>query len=185
MKIEDLAQSKGWNLHPLPILVPPSPLLERAVGYQRGEEARFLALWWEPCGDEVMVSDGRISFTGHWPGYLTYIQHPRIFPHLAGYNLGSSEREAEFRLVIDRTERAAYILSSEQAGRLVSSQWERGDQPAAPQVLSIEDLEVVIKRIVEQRQPRANQDVLARMNEERAAVQALRDWLDYPTNEAD
>ena len=83
VKIQDLALSNGWDLISLPIPVPPSPLLERAVGYQREQEARFLALWWEPCGDEVMVSDGYISFTGHWPGYLTYVQHPRIYPHLA------------------------------------------------------------------------------------------------------
>ena len=48
----------------LPIPVPPAPILEQAVGYQNDRHARFLALWWEPCGDEVMVSDGFVTFTG-------------------------------------------------------------------------------------------------------------------------
>lgn len=178
VKIQDLAQSNGWNLIPLSISVPPASLLEQAVGYRRGEEARYLALWWEPCGDEVMVSDGYISFTGHWPGYLAYVQHRHIYPHLVGFNLGSSECEADFRLVIDRVDRAAYILPSSQASGLLASQWEGDNAPAVPQVLSLDDLEVVIKRIVEQWQPPSNQEVMTRMSEDRAAVQALCTWLD-------
>ena len=36
-----LAQTLGLDLAPLSIPVPPSPLLERAVGYRRGDEARL------------------------------------------------------------------------------------------------------------------------------------------------
>lgn len=184
VKIQDLELSNDWKLISLPIPVPSAPLLERAVGYQREQEARFLALWWEPCGDEVMVSDGYVSFTGHWPGYLTYVQHQRIYPHLAAYNLGSSECEAEYRLVIDRQERAAYILPSNQAGKLLSIQWEREGSPAVPQIFTLEDLEAVIKKIVEEWRPPSNADVMAQMKEDHAAVQTLRDWLDHPTSEA-
>jgi hypothetical protein len=183
VKIQDLAQSNGWNLIPLPIPVPPAPLLEQAVGYQQGEAARYLALWWEPCGDEVIVSDGYISFTGHWPGYLAYVQHRHIYPHLIGFNLGSSECEADCQLVIDRLDRTAYILPSEQAIRLLASQWEGANQPAIPQVLSLDDLEAVIQRIVEQWQTPSNQDVITRMSEDRTAVQALCDWLNSSTTE--
>lgn len=49
--------------------VPPEPILENAVGYHNQRGARHIALWWEPAGDEVMVSDGFVTFTGHWPGY--------------------------------------------------------------------------------------------------------------------
>ena len=86
---------------PLSIPVPPAPILERAVGYQNERNARYLALWWEPCGDEVMVADGYVSFTGHWSGYLAFIQHRRIYPLLVGLNLGSSEEAADYHLVID------------------------------------------------------------------------------------
>ena len=51
----------------LAIPVPPEPILEQAVGYRNDRNAHYLALWWEPCGDEAMVSDGFITFTGHWP----------------------------------------------------------------------------------------------------------------------
>ena len=183
VNIQDLAQSNGWDLHPLPIPIPPSPLLERAVGYQRGEEACFLALWWEPCGDEAMVSDGLISFTGHWPGYLTYVQHTSVYPHLAAYNLGSSDFPAEYRLVIDRKARTAFVVPANQAERLLFSQWERDDPPAVPQVLSFEDLEEILKKIAGQWTPLpSSKDILDRMEEDRAAVHALKDWLDYPAD---
>ena len=172
------------------IPVPPASILERAVGYQNQHtpkvgrrHAHYLALWWEPCGDEVMVSDGYISFTGHWPGYLAYVQHRNIYPHLVGFNLGSSECEADCRLVIDRVDRAAYILPPSQASRLLAAQWEGNNQPAVPQVLSLDDLEAVIKRIAEQWQPPSNQDVMTRMSEDRAAVQALCAWLDNSITE--
>lgn len=181
--IKDLARSNGWNLIPLSMPIPPFPLLEQAVGYRRGEEARYLALWWEPCGDEVMVSDGYVSFTGHWPGYLAYVQHRHIYPHLIGFNLGSSECEAECRLVIDRKDRTAYILPSDQASRLLASQWGGNNAPAVPQVLSLDDLEAVIQKIVEQWQPPTDQDVMTRMTEDRTAVQALSDWLDRSITE--
>ena len=184
LNVNDLALANGWTIIPLPIPVPPAPLLERAVGYQRNTETRFLALWWEPCGDEVMVSDGSISFTGHWPGYLTYVQHPRIYPHLASYNLGSSEYEAEYHLMIDRKERGACLLPSNQAGRLLSGQWETGGAPEIPQVLSLKDLEAVIQKIAEEWRPPSTADVMAQVNEDHAAVQALRDWLDHPATGA-
>ena len=125
-----------------------------------------------------MVSDGLISFTGHWPGYLAYIQHRRVYPHLNGYNLGSSEDQAEHRLVIDRREQTAYILPCRQAERLLSSQWEQAGRPSIPQVFSLEELEEVVRRTAEQWQPPSDQDLRALMEADHAAVQALRDWLD-------
>jgi hypothetical protein len=66
---------------------------------------------------------------------------------------------------------------------LLASQWEGNNQPAVPQVLSLDDLEAVIQRIVEQWQPPSNQDVMTRMSEDRAAVQALCAWLDSSITE--
>lgn len=184
VNVKDLALANGWALIPLSIPVPPAPLLERAVGYRRETEGRFLALWWEPCGDEVMVSDGLVSFTGHWPGYLTYVQHRRVYPHLTGFNLGSSDGEAEYRLVIDRQEGAAYVLPARQADRLLSTQWERSGAPDIPQVLSLKDLEAVLEKIAQEWRAPSTADVMAQMKEDQAAVQALRDWLDQLANEA-
>ena len=94
------------------IPVPPSPVLEQAVGYENNKGARYLALWWEPGGDEAMVSDGYVTFTGHWPGYLAYVHHPSVYPYLVTYNLGSSDDLAEYRLVIDLQERQAFVCPS-------------------------------------------------------------------------
>jgi hypothetical protein len=85
----------------LKIPVPPAPILERAVGYTRDASARYLALWWTSLGDEVMVSDGFVTFTGNWQGYLAYVHHLRIHPTLRRFPLGSSEEEARVRLVMD------------------------------------------------------------------------------------
>lgn len=184
VNVKDLALANGWSLIPLSIPVPPAPLLEHAVGYQRETAARFLALWWEPCGDETMVSDGRVSFTGNWPGYLAYVQHPHICPHLSPYNLGSSEEEAEYHLVIDRQESTAYLLPARQADRLLSMQWEQESVSEIPQVLSLEDLEGVLRKIALEWRAPSTADVMAQMKEDQAATQALRDWLDSLANEA-
>ena len=63
---------------PLNIPVPPEPILEQAVGFQNDRNVRYLALWWEPAGDEAMLSDGFVTFTGHWPGYMAFIHHKSI-----------------------------------------------------------------------------------------------------------
>ncbi len=106
------------------IPVPPSPVLEQAVGYENNKGARYLALWWEPGGDEAMVSDGYVTFTGHWPGYLAYIHHPSVYPYLVTYNLGSSDDLAEYRLVIDLQERQAFIARARRQSICWPSQWE-------------------------------------------------------------
>ena len=107
----------------LNIPVPPAPILEKAVGYRNYRNVHFLALWWEPCGDEAMVSDGLVTFSGHWPGYLAYLQHRTVHPQLAAYNLGSSEDPAEYRLVIDLEERLAFIALCKEAEKILTSQW--------------------------------------------------------------
>ena len=100
------------QLTQLDIPVPPAPILEQAVGYENTHNARYLSLWWEPAGDEAMVSDGFVTFTGHWAGYLAFIHHKLLYHHLAIYNLGSSDDPAEYRLVVDLQERKAYIAKT-------------------------------------------------------------------------
>jgi hypothetical protein len=78
------------KLNPMDIPVPPAPILERAVGYQNNRDARYLALWWELAGDEAMVSDGLVTFTGHWAGYL--VDCKSCFDGLAFFNNFESVR---------------------------------------------------------------------------------------------
>jgi hypothetical protein len=162
----------------LPIPVPPAPLLERAVGYQNERSARYMALWWEPCGDEVMVSDGYVSFTGHWPGYLAFIQHRRIYPQLVGLNLGSSEENADYHLVIDLVERKAYVAPNRDADQLLSSQWQTGQRPALPALHSLADLEALLTTFMEMHSfSITEEELIQRMEEDRKAVQELANWL--------
>ena len=162
----------------LRIPVPPVSILERAVGYQNQRNARYLALWWEPCGDEVMVSDGIVSFTGHWPGYLAYVQHPLVAPALINYNLGSSEDFATHRLLIDLDTRQAFVFLTAECRRILASQWEQ--QPRNPPVtLFMEDLEPLLREWAKNLQADVSiEAVMSRMAEDQKAVDTLRAWMD-------
>ena len=167
-----------FHMNRLRIPVPPASILERAVGYQNQKNARYLALWWEPCGDEVMVSDGIVSFTGHWPGYLAYVQHPLVAPGLFNYNLGSSEDFATHRLLIDLDTRQALVVLADEGERILSSQWEQ--QPRNPPVtLFMEDLEPVLREWARNLQADVSMEaVMSRMAEDQKAVDMLRAWMD-------
>ena len=168
----------SYQMTPLPISVPPVPLLERAVGYSNERHARFLALWWEPCGDEAMVSDGFVTFTGHWPGYLAFVQHPAVASHLAGYDLGSSEAPAIHRLLIDLQERTAFIATGAEVERFLANQWAH-EQSSQPTTLFVEDLDVLLKEWTESKQDLPTmEEVMRRMEEDQKAVQTLHTWLD-------
>ena len=167
-----------FQMSRLRIPVPPASILERAVGYQNQKNARYLALWWEPCGDEVMVSDGIVSFTGHWPGYLAYVQHPLVAPALNHYNLGSSEDFAMHRLLIDLDKRQAFVVLAAECERILSSQWEQ--QPRNPPVtLFMEDLEPLLREWARSLQADVSMEaVMSRMAEDQKAVDILRAWMD-------
>ena len=161
----------------LKIPVPPAPVLEQAVGYRNYRGAHYLALWWEPCGDEAMVSDGLVTFTGLWPGYLAYVQHRAVHPHVAAYNLGSSEDPAEYHLVIDVEERLAFIAPCREAERLVISQW---DNPQGkPFTISPAEMEKWLADLAEQLSHFPSMDeLLSQMAEDQKHVETLQHWLD-------
>jgi hypothetical protein len=135
------------NAEPLQIPVPPSPILENAFGYFCKETVQYIAVWWAPSGDEVVVSDGRITFTGYGWGYLTYVNHPLVKPYLKNYNLGSSEFEAEDALIINLFDQKAYVLNINEARLFVQSQWahDKKDVSCPLQIVSTEDLERLIQ----------------------------------------
>ena len=164
---------------PLNIPVPPVSVLEQAVGYRDVRHAHFLALWWEPCGDEAMVSDGYVTFTGHWPGYLAYVQHRAIYLQLAAYNLGSSEEPAEHRLIIDLQKRLAYIVPWKKAESILAAQWQVAIAQEKPVILSSEDMEKLIEGFMQQSPPVPTMEGLMRqMEEDREYVLTLQRWLD-------
>jgi len=163
----------------LNIPVPPAPLLEQAVGYRNCRNARYLALWWEPCGDEAMVSDGLVTFTCLWPGYLAFVQHDTVHPHLADYNLGSSECPANFHLVIDLAERRAFISPCRQADRLLATQWQKAAEQEKPLTLSSEEMEQWMENLEQQLSHFPSMDeLMSQIAEDQKCVVALEQWLD-------
>jgi hypothetical protein len=92
------ALSTRGELVRLPLACPPQ-LIELS-GYTGG--ARLVALWRSPCGDELMISDGALTETGRWRGWLCFCQHPLVRLFVEPYRLGDSDDEGEHRLLVDR-----------------------------------------------------------------------------------
>ncbi len=89
----------------IPVILPWS--FEDAVGYPGG--FRWVAFFWEPCGDEAMYDDGYCSTDGNPWGFLQFISHPKVRPWLAGYYLGSSDSEAAHWLLCDLESRDVFV----------------------------------------------------------------------------
>ena len=160
----------------LSIPLPPVPILERAIGYKNDREVRFLALWWEPCGDELMVSDGFMTFTGNWSGYLAYVHHKKIYPYLKAYNLGSSDESAEYHLVVDLQERKVYVARSTEAEMILAEQWTMAQAELA--FVSVECLDDLCPEILEQMQSLPSMDeIMHQMDVDDRAVRTLTQWL--------
>jgi hypothetical protein len=126
-----------------------------------------------------MVSDGFVTFTGHWAGYLAFIHHKTIYHHLAIYNLGSSDDSADYRLMIDLQERKAYIAKTADAETVVAGQWEVIPNLAGQVLLSSDDFESLLLNLIEQMQfiP-SMEEVRQRIEKDHQAVESLLCWLD-------
>ena len=99
------AAVKLWPALPAPgelvrLPLPCPPQLIELSGYTGG--ARLVALWWSPVGDELMISDGTLTETGRWRGWLCFSGHPLARLFLEPYRLGDSEDENEHQLLVDR-----------------------------------------------------------------------------------
>ena len=92
------ALPRAGELVRLPLPCPPQ-LIELS-GYTGG--SRLVALWWSPRGEELMISDGTLSETGRWRGWLCFSGHPLAHLFLEPYRLGDSDDEGEHRLLVDR-----------------------------------------------------------------------------------
>src|SRR5262245_28588093 len=145
-------------------------MLEEALGYTR--QARWVAFYWEPCGDELIYSDGTVSADGSWYAWLTFVHHRRIAPALTPYHFGSSEEEAVHWLLLDRETRTLCVGT-----RATVSHFLR--QSTFPKVTS-----EVLRGLLEAtgtrtRTPHDLQAVLARaMQREHQLVTAHKEWLD-------
>jgi hypothetical protein len=96
----------------------------RRFGYPG--ERRFVALYWEPCGDEACYDDGISSACGlcdNWL-YLGFIHEQHVYRWLDEnqINLGNSDEPARHWLVADVLTGDLYVAPSRQASAIVRQQ---------------------------------------------------------------
>ncbi len=92
---------------------------ERAFGYDG--EARYVAFYWTPVGDEAMYDDGQVSGDGNWRLFLT-LRHEN--PTLdQRHKVGDSDVEADHWLLLDRQTRDLDVMLKAEAQARLRQQW--------------------------------------------------------------
>ena len=96
----------------------------KQFGYPGGR--RFVALYWEPCGDEACYDDGVSSACGMSDNYLYlgFVHKPAVAEWLIqnDIRLGDSEREAQHWLVAESSNGDLYAVSRRDAYSLLLAQ---------------------------------------------------------------
>jgi hypothetical protein len=100
-----------------------SPGFLAAFGYPGG---RFVALYWEACGDEACYDDGVSSACGlsnNWL-YLDFVHRPEVWGWLDanGIHLGNSDQPASHWLVVDGSTGQLYAAPRREAHAIVFHQ---------------------------------------------------------------
>lgn len=173
MKIEDLQLER--------LVVPVPPMLAEAIGYPG--QARYVAFYWTPYGDEVIYTDGRLSADGHWHAWLLFTRHRTIAPHLQAYNLGNSDEEATHWLLVDREACAMYAGTAREALAVLRGQYADQDQAREvheddiPGEIALEDFRSFVDSFVEVRGPKP-EEIIEAMRKQDAITEELRVWLD-------
>ena len=81
---------------------PIPPGLAKSFGYTG--PGRYLGAWWEHCGDDLCLCDGRRTSCGmgQWYAWKIYMEHPAIIPFVGSYCFGALNVAATHALVIDQ-----------------------------------------------------------------------------------
>jgi hypothetical protein len=115
---------------------------ERAFGYDG--EARCVAFYWTPVGDEAMYDDGQVSGDGNWRLFLTLRhQHPELDQH---YNVGYFDVEADHWLLLDRETRDILVLPRAEAQARLRQQWPPLDMDAELTALDWEVIQEAVQQ---------------------------------------
>ena len=92
---------------------------ERAFGYDG--DARYVAFYWTPVGDEAVYDDGQVAGDGNWRLYLTLrYQHPELDRR---YNVGYSDLAADHWLLLDRETHDLVVMPRAEAEARLRQQW--------------------------------------------------------------
>jgi hypothetical protein len=166
--------------------VPVPPDLAKTFGYEG--DARYVAFYWSPAGDEVMYDDGRSSGTGEWHAFAVYRDHRNVAPELRTCNLGHSDGEADQWLIVDQTQNQAYVAPVALAPRLLIDQHPPlpVGSPEDAQDLA-EELRSLFREGLEEIQANVSMDEIHRMMEDqREPTERMLRYLDaWPDGTAD
>lgn len=190
----------------IPLQAPVPPQLEEAIRYQG--QARHVAFYWQPAGDEAMYDDAHVSGDGNWLAWLAYVDQPADAPHLlrlcqtcngrgttdtlhdtpcldcdgAGVhvlNLGSPDYPTELWLILDREARKAYTAPVQAAQRLLAEQ--RTPEPqlsAEDEAAVVEAFEEGLEQFQRNWQPPGDEELAAQIMAAKERCADVTDWLD-------
>lgn len=157
-----------------PLDVPIPPNFARIVGYPG--EAQYVAFWWEPYGDEIYFSDGRMSGTGASYAFLAWMRHPKVEPYLRSFDIGSSEESGTYALLLGTNDsQMQVVLRSDVIPFL------RIQHPPPPQ-LSEEQIRTIqsgIERLLSEygQTPISTEEIAKRMRSQQEAVNKMIEFL--------
>lgn len=160
----------------IPTACPVPPMLEQTLGYTR--DARFVAFYWEPAGDELAWADGQQSFVGaEWHAWLIFKDHPAVAQQLRTYNFGASNAQATHWLLIDRTARLISVGSIAEVRAALEQQWPPQAVSAGPLMLDQQAQQALLAQHVRSRATGMD-EVRAALGQQRIREDELRAWLD-------
>ena len=142
-------------------------------------DARFVAVYWSPAGDEAELTDGLVSGTSNWRAFLTYMEHPVVqdgFRRSAvdPSTFGNSESMATHWLVLDRRDHKAYDVAAEAAEEFLREQ--HGERPAFE--LTPEAIMQAIAQAIEQTHDPTMGEIEDEIRKEQERVRKLKADLD-------
>jgi hypothetical protein len=139
------------------------PMLAEALGYEG--PLRHVAFWRSPAGDVLRYTDGETQGEGTLVAWLTFVEHPGVWPRLIGYGFGSGSEPARHWLLVDRQERRLSAGTPRAVARfLAASIPDEVRRRQAEQALAIQDEQLARAR--------------RRALRDRAFLDHLQHWLD-------
>jgi hypothetical protein len=133
---------------------------------------------WSPAGDELVIDDGRTAHTGESWAFAAYRRHRAVFPLLSRWNLGASDRLAEYALLLDREQNLVRIAPIQAVDAFLRKQW-----PPAPlgtqeerETTSQQFEDFMAKGWEEVRVDPA--EIGRQMAEQRGRISRMMSWLD-------
>jgi hypothetical protein len=161
-----------------------------ALGYEG--EARYVAIYWEPAGDEASYDDGRVNLCGaNWTAYQTLLgfqESGRLdYAWQFQFETGSSEEPAKYWIVIDRQyqEHMAWLVSPEEASFFLRLQWpelvaiDEGELPAGEELPPIDwmALQAEITRSFREIPIPSHEEIVAAMRRDQELLAELKTAL--------